>query len=46
MDIAVAPSGDIFLTDPITTQINVYSDSGALKYRLKGHFKENAIMSI
>jgi len=42
MDIAIAPSGDIFLTDPTSSEINVYSSKGVLQYRLKGHFKENA----
>ncbi len=42
MDIAVAPSGDIFLTDPTSREVHVYSNKGKLRHRLKGHFKENA----
>ncbi len=42
MDIAIAPSGDIFLTDPTSGEIHVYSDNGILQRRLKGYFRENA----
>ena len=42
MDIAIAPAGNIFLTDPTSGEIHVYSNNGVLQRRLKGHFKENA----
>jgi WD40 repeat protein len=42
MDIAIAPSGVIFLTDPTSGEIHIYSNKGVLQQRLKGHFKENA----
>lgn len=42
MDIAIAPSGRIFLTDPKAGEVRAYSNDGALQYRLKGQFKENA----
>lgn len=46
LDIAIAPSGDIYLTDPTLREIHVYSSNGALQRRLKGHFKENARIEV
>jgi outer membrane protein assembly factor BamB len=42
MDIAIAPSGEVFLTDPTTSKIHIYSKEGILQKSLDGYFKENA----
>lgn len=46
MDIAIAPSGDIFLTDPTSSEIKVYSSNGEPLYHFRGHFKENAKLAV
>lgn len=46
MDVAIAPSGDIFLTDPTSSQIKVYSSNGVPLYSFQGHFKENAKLAV
>jgi predicted Zn finger-like uncharacterized protein len=46
MDIAIAPSGDIFLTDPTSSEIKVYSSNGDPLYHFRGHFKENGKLAV
>ena len=46
MDIAITPSGDIFLTDPTSSEIKVYSSKGEPLYNFRGHFKENGKLAV
>jgi len=46
MDIAVNSSGNIFLTDPKSREVHIYSPSGELVRKLQGHFKENAKIAV
>jgi outer membrane protein assembly factor BamB len=46
IDIAINSTGDIFLTDPTTREIRIYSPTGTLVRRLPGHFKENAKIAV